>query len=62
MEDKILTLPWLADKKQPEDEEEKRPEGKFGEPAFKPYVSGQLYFKATRLGVWGTLLIRLLNL
>jgi len=39
MEDKISTLPWLADKKQPEDEEEKRPEGKFGEPAFKPYVS-----------------------
>ena len=53
MEDKISTLPWLADKKQQEDEEEKRPEGKFGEPSFKPYVSGQLYFKETIIGVWG---------
>ena len=44
LEDKISELPWLEEKKQlqrNEDEKDKRPEGKFGEPAFKPYVSGE---------------------
>lgn len=37
LEEKISALPWLANKKQ--EVEEERPAGKFGEPAFKPYVS-----------------------
>lgn len=40
LEEKISALPWLTNKKQ--EVEEEKPVGKFGEPAFKPYVSGKV--------------------
>ncbi|XP_020626067.1 high osmolarity signaling protein SHO1-like [Orbicella faveolata] len=39
LEEKISTLPWLANKKQ--EIEEAKPVETFHEPAFKPYVSGK---------------------
>lgn len=39
LEEKISTLPWLANKKQ--EIEEAKPAETFREPAFKPYVSGK---------------------
>ena len=45
LEDKILALPWLEDKKQQmteeEEEEKNNTVGTFGQPPIKPYVSGE---------------------